>query len=111
MDAARVLVTTRKAAGLSQRAVAARAGTSQATLSAYENGRKVPSLPVLERLLRVTGARLAVLPATEAAPVAPGIAAEWARHDRHLVQAIELAEALPYRPAPALGYPRLADAA
>jgi transcriptional regulator with XRE-family HTH domain len=110
MDVARVLVTSRQAAGLSQRAVAAQAGTSQATLSAYENGRKVPSLPVLERLLHAMGARLAVLPSTEA-PQQPGAAADWARHDRHLVQAIELAEALPYRPAPALRYPRLADAA
>src|SRR5919108_733121 len=48
-------------AGLTQHALAARAGTSQATISAYESGRKRPSLETLERVLAATGARLEVV--------------------------------------------------
>lgn len=47
----------RENAGLSQRALAERAGTSQPTISAYESGRKVPEQATLERLLRAAGVR------------------------------------------------------
>jgi transcriptional regulator with XRE-family HTH domain len=41
--------------GLTQRALAARASTSQSTIAAYENGRKTPNLDTLLRLLRAAG--------------------------------------------------------
>jgi len=41
--------------GLTQRALASRASTSQSTIAAYENGRKTPSLDTLLRLLRAAG--------------------------------------------------------
>lgn len=47
-------------AGLSQRALARRAGTSQATLSAYEVGRKSPSLEILARIVRAAGQDLRI---------------------------------------------------
>ncbi|HEX2294950.1 MAG TPA: helix-turn-helix transcriptional regulator [Actinomycetota bacterium] len=42
-------------AGLSQRELARRATTSQSTLSAYESGKKSPTLETLERILRAAG--------------------------------------------------------
>lgn len=53
-----MLRDARRAAGLTQAELANRAGTSQATLSAYEHGRKQPSVATLDRLLRAAGRRL-----------------------------------------------------
>jgi transcriptional regulator with XRE-family HTH domain len=50
----------RLVAGMSQRELARRARTSQPTLSAYENGRKSPTLDIMERLLAETGHHLAI---------------------------------------------------
>ena len=54
----------RRDAGISQRELARRAGTSQATLSAYEAGRKSPSLDTLARIVRAAGRdlRIQVIP-------------------------------------------------
>ena len=52
MDAARTLRRARRDAGLSLRALAGRAGTSHATLAAYEAGRAVPRVDTLDRILR-----------------------------------------------------------
>lgn len=45
-------------AGLSQAALAGRAGVSQALISAYENGHRQPTLPTLQRLLIAAGFEL-----------------------------------------------------
>lgn len=50
--------TSREAAGLSQEALAARAGTSQPAVSRYESGISSPSVETLDRLLAAMGARL-----------------------------------------------------
>ena len=50
----------RNDARLSQRELARRAGTSQATLSAYEAGRKAPSLDTLARIVRAAGQDLRI---------------------------------------------------
>ena len=55
MDRAYLLERARRARGLTQAQLAARAGTSQATLSAYERGLKSPTLKVASRILEVTG--------------------------------------------------------
>lgn len=47
-----------KGAGLTQEKVAARTGISQGRLSRYENGKKVPDLSTLDRLLTCYGADL-----------------------------------------------------
>lgn len=105
MNAADALRAARLRAGLTQHALAARAGTSQATISAYEAGRKQPSLRTLERLLAATGARLEVVPdglaAREPTPE------QLARAGRALVDVLELAAALPVRHRPTLDFPRL----
>ncbi len=50
-----LLVAARTDAGLSLRELAAKAGTSHATLSAYEKGRKVPSIATFLRILEACG--------------------------------------------------------
>lgn len=50
-----LLAHCRAEAGLTQAALGRRAGTSQATISAYENGAKSPSVLTLQRLLAATG--------------------------------------------------------
>ena len=58
--AANLIKLARHDAGLSQRELALRAGTSQATLSAYETGRKSPSLETLTRIVRAAGSDLRI---------------------------------------------------
>ena len=60
-----LLAYARRAAGLTQDALARLAGTSQPTLSAYERGTKSPSLAVAERIIDATGHRLEVVPNLE----------------------------------------------
>lgn len=52
----------RTASNLTQRELAALAGTSRPTLSAYEHGRTSPSLDTAERILRCAGFELAAVP-------------------------------------------------
>jgi transcriptional regulator with XRE-family HTH domain len=60
-----LLAYARHAAGLTQDALARLAGTSQPTLSAYERGKKSPSLAVAERIIEAAGHRLEVVPNLE----------------------------------------------
>lgn len=105
MDAADAIRRARIRAGLTQHALAARAGTSQATISAYEAGRKTPSLETLERLLAATGARLSVVPEDRA--VRKPSRRELQRAGRRLRDVLALAEMLPSKHARTLEYPRL----
>lgn len=57
-----VLTGVRVQVGLTQQELAARAGTSRPTLSAYEHGRKAPGVDTYERLLAAAGYRLDVAP-------------------------------------------------
>jgi transcriptional regulator with XRE-family HTH domain len=57
-----LLERARREAGLTQEDLAARAGTSRPTLSAYEHGRKSPTLVTVERLLDRAGFELAAVP-------------------------------------------------
>lgn len=59
-EVATLIRNARRAAGLSQAALARRAGTSQPTLAAYEAGRLVPRLDTLSRLLDASGHQLEV---------------------------------------------------
>ena len=105
MDSARALRHARRRASLSQAALAERAGTSQATISAYESGRKIPSVETFSRLLAATGSRLAVERATR--PVVTPSPEQLAKVDRGLRDVLALAEALPSRPSRELRFPRL----
>lgn len=96
----------RRRAGLTQAELAARIGTSQATLSAYENGRKRPSVRTFERLLAATGSRLVVESGRQ--PILQPTPAQHARASRTLVDVLGLADVLPKRHEPDVGFPRLA---
>jgi transcriptional regulator with XRE-family HTH domain len=106
MDAGATLRSARSRAGLTQGELAARAGTSQATISAYESGSKQPSVATFSRLLAAAGARLRV-EESAGAPVREPSRAELARAGATLAEVITLAEALPVRHSRRLRYPRL----
>jgi len=55
MTAGEIVALARRRSGLSLRELAARAGTSHATIAAYEQGRKVPRVDTLERICRAAG--------------------------------------------------------
>jgi transcriptional regulator with XRE-family HTH domain len=57
-----LLTQARRRAGLSQEELARRAHTSRPTLSAYENGRKSPTLDTAARLLEAAGQELTTRP-------------------------------------------------
>jgi transcriptional regulator with XRE-family HTH domain len=59
---AHLLERVRHEAGLSQEELAARAGTSRTTISAYEHGRKSPTLATASRLLATAGFELTAEP-------------------------------------------------
>ena len=91
--------TAREQSKLSLRALAARAGTSHATLSAYENGRVDPTTGVLSRIITAAGCSL------EATVLGgPSDLGGMTRGDE-LLAALELAEQFPARHAPALEFP------
>jgi len=105
VDIAVALRDARRRAGLTQAELGARAGTSQATISAYESGRKQASLATMARLLGASGSRLTVGPAER--PVVHLGEDELARAGRGLVEVIGLAEALPTRHERTLRFPPL----
>ena len=98
MDAAALLVRARTRAGLSQRALAEAARTSQSAVAAIESGRKQPTVATLERLLQAAG--------TELVAAAPEHAA-MLRRSRRLLDVLQLAEALPFRREGGLRFPRV----
>jgi transcriptional regulator with XRE-family HTH domain len=108
VNAANLIRASRHGAGLTQAELAARSGTSQATISAYENGAKTPTPDTLARVLAAAGMRLVAVPASSAVRV-PG-ADELGRRGRILAQVLELAERLPARRGHALRFPRLPTA-
>lgn len=56
--AAALLVLARQRTGLSQRALAERAGVSQSEIARIESGRREPSIPVLQCILAGAGLEL-----------------------------------------------------
>jgi transcriptional regulator with XRE-family HTH domain len=105
MSAATTLQAARRRAGLSLRALAERAGTSHATLLAYESGAKVPRVDTLTRILRAAG--FAVDFELTARPEGDDAAARG----RELVAVLELAARFPARHEQALAYPPFRRAA
>ncbi|MCP3910907.1 MAG: helix-turn-helix transcriptional regulator [Actinomycetia bacterium] len=99
MDAATTLTHARASAGLSLRELAGRAGTSHATLSAYEQGRVVPAVDTVNRIVRAAGfsldAELHRRHRTE----------DGLERGEELAAVLELAEEFPARHSPRLDYP------
>jgi hypothetical protein len=105
MDAATLLRRARRRQGLTQRELARRAGTSQPVISAYEHGRRDPSLATLQRLVSAAGTRLVIDVAPPRSDLPPPASPE--EHAERLVDLLLLVDALPPRPARPLAMPRL----
>jgi transcriptional regulator with XRE-family HTH domain len=106
---AAVLTRARKRAGLTQAELARRAGTSQPVISAYEHGRRDPSIETLRRLVRAAGAELELgigLRGTRDLPPAT----DDAERAERLVDVLLLADAIPHRLRGALTFPRVRSA-
>ena len=92
MDAASLLRRCREQSGLTQRQLAAEAGTSAASICLYESGERIPRTDTLTRLIAATGASVR-LGATLSHAVDPKTA------DRAFQAALSLTAALPYQPS------------
>ena len=60
--AAELIRTVRRRAGLTQAELATRSGVARPALSAYENGRRQPSVATLARIAAVCGAKVELTP-------------------------------------------------
>ncbi|MGA3148913.1 MAG: helix-turn-helix transcriptional regulator [Acidimicrobiales bacterium] len=99
MDVGLIIRTARRQSKLSLRALAARAGTSHATLSAYESGRVDPTTTVLSRIIRASGHSL------ESTLLALPSDVEGMSRSEELIAVLELAEQFPARHASDLEFP------
>jgi transcriptional regulator with XRE-family HTH domain len=91
----------RAESGLSQAELARRAGLPRSVVNAYVQGTREPGAEAIGRLAAAGGLELKL--ERRRPPV------DVDRAGRLLVQVLELAEALPFRPRADLGYPRLHD--
>jgi len=91
----------RDRSGLSQAELARRAGLPRSVVNAYLRGKREPGADALARLAAAGGFELRL------GRRRPPVDAE--RAGKILVQVLELAEALPYRPKPEMAYPPLVD--
>ena len=87
--------------GLSQAELARRAGMPRSVVNAYVRGKREPGEDALARLAAAGGLEMQL--ARRKPPV------DVDRASKILVQVLELAEALPFRPRPELSYPHLPD--
>lgn len=98
-QALHTLRQARLSAGLSLRELALRAGTSHATLSAYEQGRKTPSVTTFLRILDACGQAVDV-------ELSPRIrAADGLPRGEELQQVLLLAEAFPASHSDTIEFP------
>lgn len=105
MDAATTLRRARRDAGLTLRALAERAGTSHATLAAYEAGRSIPRVDTLDRILRAAGYATDIA----SSPRPDATEAERRAKGEELREALELAAMFPARHDDRLAFPPLRD--
>jgi transcriptional regulator with XRE-family HTH domain len=105
VEPAEILRLARQRHGLTQAALAQRAGTSQPVISAYEHGKRDPTTATLRLLVAAAGdrveLRLLPLPPDIPPPTSPS------DHAQRLVDVLLLADAIGHRPRAALTYPRI----
>jgi transcriptional regulator with XRE-family HTH domain len=97
--AGELIAKIRRTSGLTQAELARRSGLQSSVLSAYEHGRRQPSVSALARIARAAGLEL------EISPLADADALE--RSGEVLIQVLELADRMPSKPRGELTYPPL----
>lgn len=111
MTPGELISLVRQRNGLSQAELAARAGTSQPVISAYEHGRRDPSTQTLRRLIAAGGEQLLLSVSASSSDLPPPVTPR--EHGERLVDLLLLADAVgtTARPPRAkLGFPRIATA-
>lgn len=98
MDVATFLRSCRAEAGLTQRQLAERAGTSAAAVCHYERGTRIPRADTLVRLVAATGATL--IWTVRRFPADPATIDAMEDNGEALAAVLDLAEHLPRRPRP-----------
>jgi transcriptional regulator with XRE-family HTH domain len=101
IDSASMVREIHGRSGLSQAELARRAGIPRSVLNVYIRGHREPGADALMRLAAAGGFGLEL--SQRRPPVDPE------RASKILVQVLELAEALPFRPRAEMQFPRLAD--
>ena len=94
--AAHLIRRARRMSGYSQQELARLAGIPQSVLSAYERGRRQPSVAAADRILRAAGYRIALKPGVDesrSSALLPGL--------------LDFTDAVPKRDPGELTYPRL----
>jgi transcriptional regulator with XRE-family HTH domain len=94
-----LITQIRRTSGLSQAEIARRSGLQSSVLSAYEHGRRQPSVSALARIARAAGLEVAISPLSDADALE--------RSGRILVDVLELADHMPSKPRGELTYPPL----
>ncbi len=94
-----LILQIRATSGLNQAELARRSGLQSSVLSAYEHGRRQPSVAALARIARGAGLQLELAPA-------PGDAS-LERQARVLEMVLDLAGSLPFKGRGELEYPPL----
>jgi transcriptional regulator with XRE-family HTH domain len=105
MEPAVLIKTVRRRRGLTQAQLAARAGTSQPVVSAYERGHRDPTF-TLRRLVEASGERIELGARVDVGGPPP--ARDLHEHAARLLDVLSLADAIPVRPrSTTLDAPRL----
>ncbi|HEX4188991.1 MAG TPA: helix-turn-helix transcriptional regulator [Solirubrobacteraceae bacterium] len=97
--AGELIAQIRRTSGLTQAELARRSGVQSSVLSAYEHGRRQPSVSALARIARAAGLELEISPLTDADALK--------RSGEVLMQVLELADRMPSRQRGELTYPPL----
>lgn len=92
--ASRLLIAARRAAGLTQAALARKARIPRSVLNAYERGNRQPGADALASILGAAGFELRLAPRID-----------HERNARVLADVLDLAERLPWRPRRELRFP------
>lgn len=110
MGPATLIRLARQRRGLTQSDLARRVGTSQPVISAYEHGRRDPSVATLGRIIAGTGERLVIgLADANTGTHSGGDLVTPRDHADALVDVLLLADAIPLRrmPSRTLKFPRI----
>jgi transcriptional regulator with XRE-family HTH domain len=97
--AGELIETIRRDTGLSQAELARRSGLPSSVLSAYQHGRRQPSVSALARIARSAGMELRLAPVSDEANLQ--------RAGSVLIDVIELADRMPSKDRGELRYPPL----